>query len=199
MKRQRVNNLIYELEQWMVEVADENDWLTKEEDKPEEIFGSLEEYLEALVEWTYEHVCYEDRERAEWWMSHGFTEGEAEDIINDGFLIVERDPKEAEFELFEENLMKELAIEDYEHYEKTLSEIIKEEFFADETATDIRYTVYKNLSDFGKEYMDEDEAKDYDIHDDDGYYYFGKYLLSNGNIIKAGELPSDQVIDIYFQ
>ena len=77
LSEERIDNLIYDLEEWMTLVADEEDWLSHEGDYIIEIWGSKANYLEALIDWVYCHVCSEDKHDPEWWMSHGFTEEEA--------------------------------------------------------------------------------------------------------------------------
>lgn len=77
MSKKRIDNLIYDLEEWMCLVGREEDWLTHEDDNIEEIFGSKGNYLEELIEWVSAHVCKEDGRDPKWWESHGFTKSEA--------------------------------------------------------------------------------------------------------------------------
>lgn len=78
---ERIDKVIFDLEEWMTLVAKEEDWLTKENDDFIKLFGSKELYLEKLIEWVYEHVCSEDKYNIDFWMKHGFTEEEAKRII----------------------------------------------------------------------------------------------------------------------
>lgn len=78
---ERIDKVIFDLEEWMTLVAKEENWLTKENDDIIKLFGSKELYLEKLIEWVYEHVCSEDKYNIDFWMKHGFTEEEAKRII----------------------------------------------------------------------------------------------------------------------
>lgn len=77
---ERIDNVIWDLEEWMTLVAYEEDWLTTEGDDIIEIFGSKANYLEKLICWVCEHVCSEDRDNVDFWVSHGFTEEEAQEM-----------------------------------------------------------------------------------------------------------------------
>lgn len=78
MSDKRVDNLIWDLEEWMCLVGREEDWLSHEDDDIEKIFGSKRNYLEELIGWVSDHVCSEDGSNPDWWRSHGFTKKEAE-------------------------------------------------------------------------------------------------------------------------
>ena len=80
MTEERVDELTAELEDWMCEVAHEEDWLSQANDDIIAIWGSKENYLTELIGWVYDHVCSEDRNDFNWWMSHGFTEEEAKGL-----------------------------------------------------------------------------------------------------------------------
>lgn len=77
LSKERIDNLIRDLEEWMSLVAPEEDWLSHENDDIVELWGSKANYLEDLIDWVYCHVCNEDKHNPEWWMSHGFTKKEA--------------------------------------------------------------------------------------------------------------------------
>ena len=77
---ERIDEVIYDLEEWMTLVAYEEDWLTTEDDDIIEIFGSKANYLGELIDWVYEHVCSEDIDNVDFWVSHGFTEEEAQEM-----------------------------------------------------------------------------------------------------------------------
>ena len=77
LSEERIDNLIQDLEEWMTLVADEEDWLSHEDDDIVELWGSKANYLEDLIDWVCCHVCSEDEHNPEWWMSHGFTKEEA--------------------------------------------------------------------------------------------------------------------------
>ena len=77
LSEERIDNLIQDLEEWMTLVADEEYWLSHEDDDIVKLWGSKTNYLEDLIDWVYCHVCSEDKHNPEWWMSHGFTEEEA--------------------------------------------------------------------------------------------------------------------------
>ena len=77
LREERIDNLICDLEEWMTLVADEENWLSHEDDDIVELWGSKANYLENLIDWVYCHVCSEDKHDPKWWMSHGFTEEEA--------------------------------------------------------------------------------------------------------------------------
>lgn len=82
---ERLDNMIQDLEEWMCLVAYEEDCLVKEDDDIVSIFGSKANYLEELVDWVYEHVCSEDRNNPNFWMSHGFTEEEVSELCGDSY------------------------------------------------------------------------------------------------------------------
>ena len=81
LSEERIDNLIQDLEEWMTLVADEEDWLSHEDDDIIELWGSKANYLKDLIDWVCYHVCSEDGLDLEWWMSHGFTEEEAMNLV----------------------------------------------------------------------------------------------------------------------
>ena len=81
LNEERIDNLIQDLEEWMTLVADEEDWLSHEDDDIIELWGSKANYLKDLIDWVCYHVCSEDELDPEWWMSHGFTEEEAMNLV----------------------------------------------------------------------------------------------------------------------
>ena len=78
ISKERADSLIYDLEDWMCLVGRKEDWLIDEEEDGEKIFGSKAGYLLELIDWVKSHVCKEDGRNPKWWISHGFTESEAE-------------------------------------------------------------------------------------------------------------------------
>lgn len=70
----RIDKLINNLEEWICNVLDKNDFPIKEVEPKEA-------YLNLLIDWVSSHVCKEDGNNIKWWMSHGFTEEEAKEII----------------------------------------------------------------------------------------------------------------------
>ena len=81
LSEERIDNLIQDLEEWMTLVADEEDWLSHEDDDIIELWGSKANYLKDLIDWVCYHVCSEDDLDPVWWMSHGFTEEEAMNLV----------------------------------------------------------------------------------------------------------------------